>query len=370
MFRELALINFLMKTNEKLFSIFNGVALVLALAGCEQQSSLPPKKTEPPVAVKLVASKHGDITRSISLPANIAANQQATLFAKVTGYLKIIAVDKGDEVKAGDLLAEIEAPELLADLAKYKAELEIAELDYKRAADAQKKAPDLVVLQSVDTAKSKAAMAKANLDRAETLIGFCKITAPFSGFVTRRFVDTGAFVPAATSGSAAQTAALVTLADFKTVRVQVAVPEPEVPLIAKNLPVKVNVEELPGRNYQGTVTRFAQALDEGSKTMLAEIDLENANGELRPGMYATAKVGVEKHSNALLLPVGAVLVEKAGASVFMIAESKTKKMPVKTGFNDGAFVEILDGVQPNDSVILIGKMTLNNGQPVTVAENK
>src|SRR5207249_11073252 len=111
--------------------------------------------------------------------------------------------------------------------------------------EAQRKAPDLVVQQSVDTAKSKSDIAKANLQRTETLLGVAKITAPFSGVITRRMVDPGAFIPAATSGSAAQNAALFTLMDFSKVRVQTAVPEPEVPLIKNGLVVKIAVEELP-----------------------------------------------------------------------------------------------------------------------------
>jgi RND family efflux transporter MFP subunit len=318
----------------------------------------------------LIQPHRGDIVRTISLPATVAANQQATLYSKVTGYLKTITVDKGDEVKQGQLLAEIEAPELVADYARYRAEAEIADLDFKRASDAHQKAPDLVMLQSVDAAKAKSLMAKANLERAETLLGFCKITAPFSGVVTRRTVDPGAFVPAATSGSAAQNAAVVTLMDFAKVRVQVAVPEPEVPLIQKGLPVTVLVDELRGRVFEGSLTRFSQALDEATKTMLAEIDLDNPGRELRPGMFATVKLGVEKHPDSLLLPAEAVAFEKAGPSVFTVADGKARKHPVKTGFNDGTSVEILDGLAPNQPVILVGKTTLNHDQAINVAEAK
>src|SRR6185369_1690149 len=117
----------------------------------------------PPVAVRLTSVKKGDATRSVTLPADIQPYQQATLYAKVTGYIKTVNIDKGDSVNAGAVLAEIEVPELLADRARYKAEAEIAALDYRRAEDAQKKAPDLVVAQSVDEARSKSDIAKANL---------------------------------------------------------------------------------------------------------------------------------------------------------------------------------------------------------------
>ena len=353
-----------------------GVAALLFLfapgfAGCKPgQSTEAPKPAEAPVSVTLVRPKTGDIIRRISLPANVAANQQATLYSKVAGYLKTITVDKGDEVKPGQLLAEIEVPELMADLARYKAEAEIADLDYTRASEARQKSPDLVVQQSVDAARAKALMAKANLERAETLLGFCRIAAPFSGVITRRAVDPGAFVPAATSGSAAQTAVIVTLMDFDKVRVQVAVPENEVPLIQKGLPAKVLVEELPGREFAGSITRFSQALDDATKTMLVEIDLENPKRELRPGMFAIANLGVEKHAAALLIPVEAAVVEKSGTFVFTVGDGRARKQPVKTGFNDGTSLEILEGLSPDQPVILVGKLVLSNGQPVNVAEAK
>ena len=341
---------------------------IVTSTGCRPAADSGGNRTEPPVAVKITPPRRGEILRWISLPAEVAANQRATLYAKAAGYLKTVAVDKGDDVKQGQVLAEIEVPELLADLARYQAEAEIAELDFKRASEARQKSPDLVVQQSVDAANAKSLAAKANLERAETLLGFCKITAPFSGVVTRRLVDPGAFVPAATSGSAAQNAALFTVMDFEKVRVQVAVPEAEVPLVRNGLPARVTVEELPGRAWDGGITRFTQALDDATKTMLVEIDLENPGRELRPGMFATAKLGVEKHADALLVPVEAVVVEKSGASVFTIAGGKAKKSPVKTGFNDGASVEILDGLAPDQPVILAGKLTLSNGQEVHTTE--
>ncbi len=207
------------------FKLF-AVAIACAMVGCKPSASPGATKPPAPIPVKLVQPKRGEIARNVLLPGNVLPNQQATLYAKITGYLEKIDVDKGDAVKKGDVIAIIEAPELLADRAKFKADLEVAEIDYQRTAKAQEKAPDLIVVQTVDTAKAKFLTAKASLDRAETLLGFCKITAPFSGTITRRFVDPGAFIPAATSGNVAQNAAIVTLMDFSIVRVQVAVPEP------------------------------------------------------------------------------------------------------------------------------------------------
>ncbi|MDB6057254.1 MAG: Efflux transporter, family, subunit [Verrucomicrobiales bacterium] len=341
---------------------------VAVLFGCKPEATAPPKKAEAPIAVKLVKTSKGDITRSVSLPAVLVANQHATLYSKVTGYVKKVSFDKGDQVKAGDVIAELEVPELTADAMRYRADAQIANLDFQRASDAQKKAPDLIPSQSIDTAKARAESAKANLERAETLLGYTKISAPFAGTVTRRFVDPGAFVPAATGSGPAANAAVVTLDDFNVVRVQVHVPENEVPLVRTGLPVKTSLDELPGKVFAGEITRSSQALEEATRTMLVEVDLKNDNGPLRPGMFATAKVGIEKHSNTTLAPVEAVMVEKSGSSVFVVENGTAKKIPVKTGFNDGLNVEIIDPASPPSEIIAVGKTALVNGQPVTVTQ--
>jgi membrane fusion protein (multidrug efflux system) len=320
--------------------------------------------------VQTVYPHRGEIRRTITLPGNVLAYQGVTLYAKVTGYLKAITVDKGDRVKEGELLADIEVPELIADRGRYKAEVEVAAIDYKRVSAAQKKAPDLVVPQTVDDAKGRLEIAKANLERIETFLAYAKITAPFSGVVTRRLVDPGAFIPAATSGSTAQNAALLTVMDYSRVRVQVAVPEAEVPLFAKGLPVTVTVEELGNRPFDANVTRYAGALDDATKTMLTEIELPNPKGELRPGMYASVKIGLERKADAVLVSVDALVIEKTKISIFTVDDSKAHKVAVKIGFNDGAAAEVQEGLRLNEPVILTGKQSLQDGQTVNAVESK
>jgi membrane fusion protein (multidrug efflux system) len=176
------------------------------------------------MAVEAVLPKKGSIPTTIVLPAQIAAEQGAVLTAKVAGYLKRITVDKGDKVKAGALIAELEVPELLADRMQFKAQRDVTRVDYERMRDAIKSAPDLVTPQTVDDAHGKLDVAQAQLDRVETLLGYARITAPFAGTITARYADPGAFIPVATSSSQ-QNAAVVNLMDFSRVRVQVFVPE-------------------------------------------------------------------------------------------------------------------------------------------------
>ena len=322
------------------------------------------------IAVKTVRPMHGEIHRFVTLPGDIKPNQQATLYAKVPGYLKSLNVDKGDRVSVGQALGEIEVPELLADRTRYQAEVRVAEADFKRVSAAQTKAPDLVTPQSVDEARGRLEMARANLERTETLLGYSRLTAPFAGVVTARFVDPGAFIPSATSGSAADNAAVVTLMDSSTVRAQVSVPEIEAARVRVGQPVKVTLDSLGGKTFAGNVSRMALALDNATKSMLVEADLPNSHGEMLPGMYATVRVGVEKHENALLVPVAALVMEKGNAFVFVADGGKARRTAVKIGFNDGVNVEISSGLNSSEPVILVGKLTLADGQAINMTEGQ
>lgn len=327
-------------------------------------------EVKPPPEVTVAKAARGAVVRYVTLPGSIRANQQATLYAKVAGYLKSLSVDKGDAVKAGQVLGEIEVPELEADLARYRAEVRVAEAEFKRVEGARKKSPDLVVPQALDEARGRLDMAKAGLERTETLLGYAKLEAPFDGVVTARFVDPGAFIPAATSGSAAESAAVLTIMDFDTVRAQVPVPEAEAALVRIGQPVHVAPDALPGKKFEGNVSRLAYALDTATQTMLVEADLPNPERALRPGMYATMRLGVEKHDGVIYVPSAAVLVEKAGASVFKLADGRAKKCAVKAGFNDGARAEIVEGVSEGEAVLVPSGAALADGQEVRVVEAK
>ncbi len=323
-----------------------------------------------PAEVAVTSPRRGDIHRFVTLPGTLRANQQVTLHAKVAGYLKSIAVDKGDTVTAGQLLAEIEMPEIVAERAKHEAELNIARIESDRLTAARAKAPDLITPAAADTAAARLAMAQAGLAHNETLLRYSRISAPFAGVVTMRYVDPGAFVPAATAGSNPTAAAIVTIMEVSTLRVRIAVPEIESSRIQVGQPVVITTESLAGQTFRGTVTRHSGALDEATRSLLVEADLPNASGTLRPGMYVLAKIGVEKHTGALLVPAAALVREKAAGFLFTFADGKATRVPVKYGFNDGASVEILDGLADNARVIIPGKLALVSGQAVTAVEAK
>lgn len=342
---------------------------IFALGAALGVSALSAAETAAEVGV--VTPARGEIFRFVTLPGTLRANQQVTLHAKVAGYLKSITVDKGDAVKEGQLLAEIEIPELQAERARHEAELKVAKLEAQRLKTARDKAPDLITPQVSDTADARVAMAEAALAQNETMIRYGKIVAPFSGIVTMRYVDHGAFVPAATAGTNAAAAAIVALMDYSTIRARVAVPEIEAARVQVGQPVVLTTDSLPGRTFKGKVSRQSGALDEATRSLTVEADFANNDLTLRPGMYASIKVGVERHDNTLLVPAAALVREKAAGFLFVLAEgSKANRVAVKYGFNDGANVEILEGIDANARVILPGKATLTPGQTVKVVEAK
>jgi RND family efflux transporter MFP subunit len=311
--------------------------------------------------------KTGDITRSVQLLGEVRPNQQVALYAKVGGYVKALRADIGDRVAAGQVLAELEVPELIADEARTRAELALAELEHRRLQEAAKQAPDLVPRQQVDAAAARLAVAKAAQERNATLLGFAMIRAPFAGVISRRSVDVGAFVPAATGGGAGP-AALFVLTDFATVRVQAALPESEAGLAVPGQPVSVLAEAAGAKPYATQLTRLSGVLENPSKTMLIESVLPNPDGALKPGMYANVRLGIETHRGVRLLPLTAVIMEKAVATAYVHEAGKARRRVLKAGFNDGTNLEILDGLKPDEDVLVVGTATLTDGQAVTLAK--
>ena len=342
------------------------ITLMVTLGACDRSGGqTPPPPPVPPTEIRTTHLAQGPITRSIVLPAQVIPYQEATLYAKVSGYLKTINVDKGDKVKAGAILARMEIPELAAAKARQQAELQAASSDYERLQKALARTPDLVVPDTVDQAKGRFEVAKASLAESETLLGYATITAPFAGVITQRYVDPGALIQANNAGSA-----IVSLMDFSTVRLQVAVPEIEAAKVTVGQPVRVTTDNLPGRQFDGKVTRFTYALDTTNRTMLAEAILQNQDLALRPGMLVTVKLGIERKEHAPLMPEEALVNERSNTFAYTVADGKAAKQPIKVGFNDGQNVEVLDGLKAGDAIALPGKAKLSDGQSVRVVDSQ
>lgn len=338
--------------------------LLLALASVAPGCSKPGPAAQavanspalPTLELPTAKPKRATIWRWVTVPATAAPWQEVTLQAKVSGYLDKILVDRGDRVRAGDPIAAIAVPELRADLLKWRAEAELAEQDFQRIGAALARAADLVTKQAADAARAKRDIARAGLESTQARIGYASFAAPFDGVITERLVDAGAFL--------GEGAKIATVTDDSTLRIRFGIPESEASRVTKGLPVKLAADSLPGKKFDALVGRTAGALDSGTRTLPVEADLKNPGQLLRPGMFFMASTGLEKHEQALLIPVDALLTEKAKTSVFKVVDGKAQKVPVKIGINDGENVELLDGVAETDALAVFGRVLLSDGQPL------
>ncbi len=349
-----------------------GLALI---GGCASHSTTSQDMKENAISVTLVRPERKTLTRTLKIPATVEALQAATLYAKTAGYLSLIAVDRGDHVRKYQVLAEISSPEMVKDRDVVEAQLRQAEAERKlqqitadRLQAVQRSDSGAVTQQQIDEAQGKLEFAeatmsrlKAELARANALLDYATIKAPFEGTVTDRFVDPGAMIQ---TSAASLGTPIITLMSLDTVRVFIDVPEPDVPFVTRKTSVRLSVSSLRDREFIGTVTRYSSALNPKTRTMKTEIDYPNADHELRPGMYGVATLELETHEGALTLPAAALLVEKDAAFVYVVVDGKAKRSPVRTGLNDGIVVEILEGLTGSESVIVGGKGTVTDGSSV------
>jgi multidrug efflux pump subunit AcrA (membrane-fusion protein) len=355
------------------------LALAAASIGCGTGPATAASAAPAPI-VSTVQPRRGDLVRTITLPGDLVGIFEAALHAKVTGYLQQIDVDKGDWVKKGQLLATIEVPELRQKLKRAKANLEVRRVTYQRLRSVWQSDPRLVAREDVDVAHGQFAQAQADVEELEALVSYTRLLAPFDGVVTARNVDPGDLIRAGGHGgdgaaeagtaSSAATAPVLTVADIDTLRVYVYVPEEETGQIRRGLPATLRLQEFPGREFHGTVTRYATALDLSTRTMLTEVDIPNPTHELYPGMYADVRLELERHARALQLPVSAVGRDGERAFVFVVRHGRLKQSPVKVGLSNGDWVEIASGLKGQEHVVRTATPTLSDGEVVQVRAEK
>jgi membrane fusion protein (multidrug efflux system) len=353
-------------------------SIMVVATGCthaHSDASIDSRRT-----VVVVRPQRGDIVRSITLPGDLVGLYQSTLYAKVTGYLKTISVDKGDWVKNGQVLAEIEVPELQQRLARANADLQVQHLTYQRLEQVWKSDPRLVARQDVDIAQGKYLEAKAQMDELEAMVSYTRIVAPFDGVITGRFVDPGALIKAggeqqatAEQGSASPntgTSPVLSLARIDTMRTYVYAPQDAVGSIRRGMPATLTLADLPGRSFEGVVTRYSNSLDLGTRTMLTEIDLKNPRKELYPGMYANVTLELERHRDALKLPESAIGDSSDGKYVMVAQDGKLRKQEVTVGINNGKSAEIVSGLNSGEAVVATLDPSIVPDEAVNVAQQK
>lgn len=314
--------------------------------------------------------------QEVVLPGNMQAFVDTPIWARASGYLKQWHADIGSAVKRGELLAEIEAPEIDQQLQQARAQLSTGEANLKLAQITAERynnlfKTDSVAKQDVDNAVQAAAArttdvtsAQANVSRLEQLVAYEKVYAPFDGVITARNVDVGALVNADTNTAGKE---LFHLASNTTLRVYISVPEAYSRAAKPGVTANLTLSEYPGRQFQGLVVRNAKAIDITSRTLLVEVDVKNPTGELLPGSYASVHLKLPSKIDAVTVPSNTLLFRSEGLRIAVVRNGRAELVPVILGRDYGDEVEVVSGIQAQDAVIVNPSDSIVSGQQVHAA---
>ncbi len=366
------------------------VTVVLAIVGIvrrQHASIVLAKYTDtvapPPVSVELPALQRN--AQEIVLPGNMQAFTLAPIYARTTGYVKAWYHDIGSHVNKGDLLAVIETPELDQQLAQAKADLGTAQSNATLAKTTATRYQDLIgnnavsqqdtdnAVTQLQSSTTQVNSATANVHRLEELVSFERIVAPFDGVITARNIDIGQLITATGSTTTAGAGTIVgnkqifDISSIRTLRVFVNVPQINAPDAKNGVIATLTLPQYPGRKFEGKLMRTSDAVDPATRTLLAEVDVNNSSGELLPGSYTEVHLHTSNPAPALIVPVSAMILEPDGLRLATVDENSIAHLiRVSAGRDFGTTVEILAGLQPGQRVITNPPDSLTDGEKVRV----
>jgi RND family efflux transporter MFP subunit len=326
--------------------------------------------------VSVMHPKLGSPESEIVLPGNIQAFEDSAIYARTSGYLKDWYVDIGARVKAGQLLADIETPEVDQQLDQARADLNTAQANYHLSEITANRYQDLLKSDSVskqdaDNAngdfqakKAMVASAQSNVGRLTELQSFEKIYAPFNGVITARNTDVGHLINSGNGGVATE---LFHIASTQKLRVYINVPQQDSQAAKPGLTADLTLQEMPGRRFKGTLVRTADAIDLASRTLLVEVDVDNSTGELLPGAYAEVHLQIPHGSPAYILPASALIFRSDGLQVGTVENGNRAALRnVILGHDLGNEVEVVSGISAADQIIIDPPDSLISGETVRI----
>ena len=312
--------------------------------------------------VNVATAQRDSKPKELVLPGTFQAFNQTTIFPRSNGYVESWKVDIGDNVQAGQLLAEIATPEVDQQLAQARAQEEIAKLTADRWRDLVQK--QVVSKQEYDQNEKAYEAAKANLQQLEKIQGFQQILAPFAGKIAARNIDVGTLVTAGTGNSGTP---LFSLVQSDVLRVYVFAPQENAPSIHEGLAAKIVLQEYPGQEFDGKVTRTAGALDPQSRTMQVEVQVPNQEGKLYAGMYGQVKFLLPDDNAPIVVPADAFVFRAQGPQVVTLTnENRIHWQNIRVGRDFGTQLEVLNGLKENTEVVMNPTDDLVEGIPVQV----
>jgi RND family efflux transporter MFP subunit len=350
------------------YGIESRVSAESRLAASTEQAAVP--------TVSVIRLQKAARAQDLVLPGTTLAFIDSPVYARTNGYLKRWYYDIGARVTAGDLLAEIETPELDQQLQQARADLAISQANLNLSTITADRMVNLLKTRSVSTqerdnavngnAASQATVQSnaANVARLEQLQAYEKVIAPFDGVITARATDIGALIDA---GANAPTQLFHMAAIYK-LRVYVPIPEVYARAARPSVTAELTLDEFPGRQFHGTVVRDSDSIDLSSRTLLTEVDVDNPSGTLMPGAYVQVHFHLPGDVHAVIVPVNTVLFRKEGLQVGVVRNGKAELVSVTAGHDYGDSMEIIVGLHPDDQVIVNPSDSLESGTPVHIAQ--
>ncbi len=344
-------------------------SLFVGALGCGKNEPAPTRQRPPPAVVVATVTTR-DVAVTVRAPVELRPLAQADVGSKTLGYLDAVLVDRGDAVKRGQLLALVRPSDLPDQLVAARGTLAQTQasvaLARENSARATQLAPSGVVSQqelqqsqaALASAEAQEAAAKAQVAAYATRLGETQITSPLDGFVTSRKLDPGALV-GPTAGSS-----ILTVARVDALRVFVTVTEREVPLVKVGQKAFVSLDALGDKKIEGTVVRLAPTLDPGTRTLDAEVQVDNRQGLLRPGMFGRGAIVVDTHPGAVVVPASAVLVSNGKKWAFVLEGDKVRRREVSVGVDEGDQLELTKGVSAGESIVTAGMDNVSDGTTV------
>jgi RND family efflux transporter MFP subunit len=355
------------------------VALAWNLFSAHRAAARLKEDTEAQALVVVATTRPQPLSDSadLVLPGNVQANYDAPIYARTNGYLKRWLVDIGAQVKAGQVLGEIESPEVDQQLRQAEADVATAEANQKiasvtaerwrnlRATDSVSKQEADEKISLADSTDAQVQAAKANVQRLRELSGFERVVAPFDGVVTARNTDVGQLINAG-SGTGP---ALFRIADTKRLRLYVRVPQTYAAEMKPGVTAKLNFPDRPGKQYEAKLESTSSAIDTGSRTLLAELIVDNRSNELLPGAYVEVHFNLPAEAKTFKLPANVLLFRGDGMHVATVdARGHIVMKAVTIGRDYGSDIEVVQGLAPDDNVVLSPPDSLTDGVPVRVAK--
>lgn len=358
------------------FYVIGFIVINFALMSCESGQDMSDEGAEKVnsneikiQSVEVVNPTERSFVVEILISGTAKPNQSVVVYALESGYVESIYKDIGDNVKKGDVIAELKNPELTRDYQQKSAYLSSKKSNYERLKSIYDETPSLTPLKMVEDAEAEYLSLTAELNSIQDKLNFLIIKAPFSGKITKRLVDNGALVQSGLTQSNPQ--GIVELQQINPIRLTIPLPESDIAAIAVGDSVKISFPELPLDAFNVSVSRTSGSLDPASKTMQVEIDINNSSEIIKPGMYAKALLQISSRVGVLSLPVTTQSIEKNMPFISIVNDGVVEQIILRKGLSNKDYFEVLNSeINENSLIINMGKGLVQSGQTVNPVLNK